>query len=310
MIVRATRLLRKMRGGAQAHLMEAGDGHCYVVKFTNNPQHRRILVNEWIASRFLSYLQLNAPPAAIVEITPELLASDNRIGLQAGAAMKPAPPGRHFGSRFPGDPDRVSVYDFLPDILLSKVGNRREFLGMLAFDKWMGNSDARQCVFFRANTRLVSEPARISRPDHAGHRAGHTEAALTERSPGPSLVPASRDDEPPRPAWIASMIDHGFVFDGPNWSFNDAPLAGLYHRPVFYQDIRSLDDFQPWLDRIVHFPEHVVDSALRSMPSNWIEQDHDATEALLEKLLQRRTRVEAQLHDLHSARPTLFPNWQ
>ena len=26
--------------------MEAGDGHFYVVKFSNNPQHRRILVRE------------------------------------------------------------------------------------------------------------------------------------------------------------------------------------------------------------------------------------------------------------------------
>ena len=74
MIVRATRLLRKMRGGAQAHLLQADDGHFYVVKFTNNPQHRRILVNEWLASRFLGYLQINAPVPAIVELSPEFLA--------------------------------------------------------------------------------------------------------------------------------------------------------------------------------------------------------------------------------------------
>ena len=38
-----------MRGGAQSHLIEADDGRFYIVKFQNNPQHRRILVNEWIA---------------------------------------------------------------------------------------------------------------------------------------------------------------------------------------------------------------------------------------------------------------------
>ncbi len=42
-----------MRGGAQSHLMRCDDGYYYVVKFQNNPQHRRILVNEgfavWVA---------------------------------------------------------------------------------------------------------------------------------------------------------------------------------------------------------------------------------------------------------------------
>ena len=46
----AVRHVRKMRGGAQAHLLEADDGHWYVVKFRNNPQHRRILVNELLCS--------------------------------------------------------------------------------------------------------------------------------------------------------------------------------------------------------------------------------------------------------------------
>ena len=61
MPVDARRFLRKMRGGAQAHLLEGADGHFYVVKFLNNPQHRRILVNEWIASVFLDYLGISAP---------------------------------------------------------------------------------------------------------------------------------------------------------------------------------------------------------------------------------------------------------
>ena len=34
-----------MRGGAQSHLMRCDDGNYYVVKFQNNPQHRRVLVN-------------------------------------------------------------------------------------------------------------------------------------------------------------------------------------------------------------------------------------------------------------------------
>ncbi|MEO7142944.1 MAG: hypothetical protein ABI165_05510, partial [Bryobacteraceae bacterium] len=65
MPVDAIRLIRKMRGGAQAHLIETGDGHFYVVKFRNNPQHRRILINERIASILLDYLQITAPPTVL-----------------------------------------------------------------------------------------------------------------------------------------------------------------------------------------------------------------------------------------------------
>src|ERR1039458_10482114 len=53
----AIRHIRKMRGGAQSHLMEADDGQWYVVKFRNNPQHHRVLVNELLASRLLAYLR-------------------------------------------------------------------------------------------------------------------------------------------------------------------------------------------------------------------------------------------------------------
>jgi len=71
MPIDACRLIRKMRGGAQAHLIEAVDGNFYVVKFLNNPQHRRILVNEWIASAFLKYLGIAAPEVSMIRITKE-----------------------------------------------------------------------------------------------------------------------------------------------------------------------------------------------------------------------------------------------
>ena len=73
MLVQATRLIRKMRGGAQAHLLACDDGHFYVVKFRNNPQHRRILINEWIAAVFLNYLQISTPQAAIVNLSAAFL---------------------------------------------------------------------------------------------------------------------------------------------------------------------------------------------------------------------------------------------
>jgi len=109
MPVDARRLIRKMRGGAQAHLIEAADGHCYVVKFLNNPQHRRILVNEWIASVFLRYLGISTPEAAVIRVTKEFLDQNPEVHFQLGTRREPVELGWHFGSRFPGDPARLVI---------------------------------------------------------------------------------------------------------------------------------------------------------------------------------------------------------
>src|SRR5215472_15257831 len=100
----ARRMIRKMRGGSQAHLIEASDDQFYVVKFQNNPQHRRILINEWLSSRFLSYLGLSSPPVAMVRITGEFLEANPDVYMQLGSQRFLPKLGWHFGSRFPGDP--------------------------------------------------------------------------------------------------------------------------------------------------------------------------------------------------------------
>jgi hypothetical protein len=277
MPVEATRLIRKMRGGAQAHLLECDDGHFYVVKFRNNPQHRRILINEWISSVFLNYLQISAPAAAIVNLSAEFLESNPEVHIQLGTRHLAVEPGWHFGSRYPGDPAKVMVYDFLPDLLLDKVVNVGEFLGVLAFDKWMGNADARQSIFFRARLRQWSP---------------------------------SQEAQPPRAGFVAHMMDHGYVFDGPHWIFPDSPLQGLYFRPSVYQNVRSFDDFEPWLDRVVHFPEEVVDDAQKQIPPDWLAEDAAALDAMLQKLMSRRKRVPDLIRESRRGRVNPFPEWK
>ncbi len=272
MPVKARRFLRKMRGGAQAHLLEAEDGHYYVVKFRNNPQHRRILVNEWISSVFLRYLQVSAPPAAMIELTEDFLAANPEVHFQLGSKRIPVEAGWHFGSRFPGDPLRTAVYDFLPDALLGRVVNIAEFMGAYVFDKWMANADARQSIFYRARLEGYGKPG----------AAG----------------------------FIVQMVDHGYVFDGPHWTFVDSPLQGLYFRPLVYEKVRSLDDFQPWLDRIAHFPEEVIDEAYRELPRAWLNGDRDGIEKLLERLMGRRKRIGDLVQLGRQSRISAFPNWR
>ena len=277
MPINATRLIRKMRGGAQAHLFQCDDGHFYVVKFRNNPQHRRILVNEWIASAFLQYLEISTPLAEIVNLSADFLEANPEVHIQLGSRRMPVEAGWHFGSRYPGDPSKVVVYDFIPDLLMEKVANLKEFLGVLVFDKWISNADARQSIFFRARLQKWT---------------------------------TAKTDQPMRQGFVAYMMDHGYVFGGPHWSFSDSPLQGLYFRPAVYRKARSFDDFQPWLDRVMHLPEEIVDAAQKQIPPEWLDGDEPALEALLEKMMARRKRVPDLIEDSRRGRINPFPEWK
>ena len=277
MPVNARRLIRKMRGGAQAHLIEADDGQFYVVKFLNNPQHRRVLVNEWIASSLLKHLEIAQPRTAIVELSEGFLQENPEVHIQLGQRRSTVVPGWHFGSQHPGDPARVAVYDFVPDTILTKVQNLSDFLGVLAFDKWTGNADARQSIFLRARVRDYSS-ASVEHPLKMG--------------------------------FVALMVDHGFIFNGPHWDFLDSPLQGLYFRTVVYEQVRGYPDFEPWLERILHFPEEVIDDAMKSLPPQWLEGDGGELERLLQKLLARRSRTPELLASCSRGRANAFPNWK
>jgi hypothetical protein len=193
MSIQVTRFVRKMRGGAQAHLLECDDGYFYVVKFRNNPQHRRILVNEWIASVFLKYLQIATPEIAIINLSADFVAANADVHIQLGSRRQAIESGGHFGSRYPGDPASVMVYDFVPDQLLDRVVNQNEFLGVLAFDKWVANADARQAFVLRTLATTVAVgasqlPTSGVRRSYDGPRLRPCRS-LTE----PSLIRRSRD---------------------------------------------------------------------------------------------------------------------
>ena len=277
MPVRARKMIRKMRGGAQAHLMEGDDGAFYVVKFTNNPQHRRILVNEWLACSFLRFLQVHVPETALIELTEDFLAENPDVYLSIGPRREIIPPGIHFGSRLSVHPDRVAIFDFLPDKLLHKVENRVDFLGTLIFDKWVGNTDSRQAVFFRAKAKTWTP---------------------------------IRGEAPARIGFFAQMIDHGYAFNGPHWQFQDSPLQGLYFRTSVYSEVRSLDSFQPWLEMVENFPVNVVDSAWKEIPRQWLQDDEEDLERMLEALLRRRSQVPRLVSELRQQHAKAFLSWQ
>ena len=141
--------IRPLRGGSQARLMAADDGHNYVVKFQGNPQATRVLANEYMAARLARIVGLNVPEPAILEVDVSTI-HRCEISFQLGEALVVPRAGLHFGSRLILDDE---LHDWLPNTCLNNIANLSEFAGVLAFDKWTGNADGRQVVFHRHHSQ-------------------------------------------------------------------------------------------------------------------------------------------------------------
>ena len=138
-----------MRGGAQGHLMLGADGNAYVVKFQNNPQHLRVLVNELLATKLAAAVGLTVPACDVVEVTDWLIDNTEDLDFDLGPKRERCKAGLSFGSRLVGGLMPGHLLDYLPEEQLSQVENIKEFAGILAFDKWTCNTNGRQAVFTR-----------------------------------------------------------------------------------------------------------------------------------------------------------------
>ena len=279
-MLRALEQIRRMRGGAQSHLMRCSDGNYYVVKFQNNPQHRRILVNELLGTRLAARLGLPTTPAAIVEVSEELIRLTPDLAMELPRQRIPCQAGLQFGSRYPGDPRRLALHDFLPDEQLRQVANLHDFAGMLVFDKWTCNTNGRQTLFFQAPLRGA--------PPAADSGTGETTGMF----------------------YSTLMIDQGFCFNAGEWNFPDAPLRGLYARNRVYEGVTGMESFAPWLERLEkQMTERGLDEIIRQIPPAWYEDDYDALLRLSEHLLRRRSRVPELILAAKKSNRQPFPNW-
>jgi hypothetical protein len=143
----AVQQVRRMRGGAQSHLMLGADDNLYVVKFQNNPQHLRVLANELLATRLAEAVGLTVPACEVIEVSAWLIENTAELDIELARGRERCRPGLQFGSRFVGGFMPGHLMDYLPEEMLLEVRNLREFAGMLAIDKWTGNANGRQAVF-------------------------------------------------------------------------------------------------------------------------------------------------------------------
>src|SRR5467141_1041657 len=263
--------IRRMRGGAQSHLMRCSDKNYYVVKFQNNPQHRRILVNELLGTRLAARLGLPTVPVEIGDVSEELIRLTPELAVELPRARIPCQPGLQFGSRYPGDPRQLTLHDFLPDDQLREVENLHDFAGMLVFDKWTRNTNGRQTVFFSEQGQAAEQAAT---------------------------------------RYKTKMIDQGFCFNAVEWNFPDAPLRGLYARNRVYEGVTGRESFAPWIERIEkRITERVFDELIREIPPEWYADDLDALQRLVAQLYKRRTLVPELLLAAKNTTRHPFPNW-
>ncbi|HET6930257.1 MAG TPA: HipA family kinase [Candidatus Acidoferrum sp.] len=303
-MIKALEQIRRMRGGAQSHLMRCSDGNYYVVKFQNNPQHRRILVNELLGTRLARRLGLPTAPVEVVEVGAELIRLTPELCIELPRSRTPCAAGLQFGSRYPGDPRGLTLHDFLPDEKLPAVENLHEFAGMLVFDKWVCNTNGRQTVFFE-------EPERTSGATAATAGPGQPEVARGTLPGGEGTGDAVRREAARGRTYRTVMIDQGFCFNAGEWNFPDAPLRGLYARSRVYEGVTGMDSFGPWLERLEkRITENVLAELAEEIPPAWYEDDYDAVMRVLEQLHRRKKRVEELILSAKNSNRQPFMAWK
>lgn len=261
----AVQHVRRMRGGAQAHLMRARDGHYYVVKFQNNPQHLRVLANEFLATRLAERVGLPVPVAEIVDVSPWLIENTSALRIEIGGSTTPCAAGLQFGARYVCDPQEGVVFDYLPESMMAKIKNSAAFAGMLAADKWLGNANGRQAVFWKKGA---------------------------ERK------------------YTVTFIDQGYCFNAGEWNFPDSALRGVYSRNSVYEHVRGWDSFEPGLERIENFDPEMIREIAGEIPPEWIGNDWQALERLVEAVIERRGKVRELIRAFRDSTRQPFPAWQ
>ena len=151
--ISAIRHLRPLRGGAQSHLLKASDGACYVTKFQNNPQHIRVLANEMLATNLGRALGLPMPRVEVIGVSDWLIEHTEDLRISLGGAKIPCRSGKQLASLYVGSESPAMTLDYLPRELLQGVRNLSDFARVLVLDKWTGNSDGRQAIFYRKKQR-------------------------------------------------------------------------------------------------------------------------------------------------------------
>jgi len=266
--VTAVEHVRRMRGGSQPHLMRCSDGHFYVVKFQNNPQSSRILINEYFAGKLARLLGLPCPNSCFVEVQQDLVGRTPELSVELPCQRIPVATGLAFGSEYPSrgrgaHRTMQSVVELRPASAFAAVENISDLFGILMFDKWTSNTDHRQILCVAQSSKLPTTLRMF-------------------------------------------MIDNGFCFGGHDWRFTDLPRHGLYLDRSIYSTFDSFQTLEPWQERLeASVTLEELTKITEEIPGSWIKDDRDDLLNMVKTLYERKrnilTLVRLSLNAVHSS---------
>lgn len=129
--VTAERLIKKIIGtSTEPCLVRCSDGNSYYVKFAQNPEGPRVLVNEFVAGSLAVLLDLPVPKFKFIHVHQEF------IDTYSTELPYPVTAGIHFGSQ-----EVKKVLVITNGKMLDEISNREIVPMLLLFDHWIHNVD-------------------------------------------------------------------------------------------------------------------------------------------------------------------------
>jgi len=121
------------RGGSAAQLIRGDDGNNYYAKFKENPQGKRVLVNELVAGGLALQLGVTCAEGVLFDVNAAFLSAATGLANFSGG---PISVGTHWAAR-----DLGQTYVSPPADLLSKVSNKDDLASVIVFDALTQNTD-------------------------------------------------------------------------------------------------------------------------------------------------------------------------
>ena len=86
-------------------------------------------------------------------------------------------------------------------------------------------------------------------------------------------------------------------------------MGGVFAENTVYRGVTGWSSFEPWLSRIENLEPKTIWAIAEIIPPQWYGGDVGALEGLIERLLERRTRVRELIVAFRESNRRPFPNW-
>ena len=144
----AVTFVRRLNGASQPIIVLATGCKFYIAKFLDFTG-RYGLLGEAVGAGIMRAMGLPTPEWVPLRFTDEFLDAHPEVWYQNTHGTSGIRPGAglHFASRLVVSADGSEPYQIIPSKWVSRILNRRDFVGALLADLWMNNCDLRQAVY-------------------------------------------------------------------------------------------------------------------------------------------------------------------